>query len=276
MASGSSQSIEDDLLFDDEGPSSSSYEPPKKTAGKGSVTTKRAHAETKTTKKTAPRVTPSNSKKAKNKITSQANASSNIIVETVPEYITDDIAPIHGSSDGSIFNKIATMSGKYAAMPADSLNWIPVSVYLKFEERFMTHAFYMQRNGLVYIDTIPPKEIDMRKVIKREQIKSFGQYISIMNFNHTDPDTDERSTKPIIFGVNESFVEREPDDYLNIYTIKCNQQTDVYAVIVTTKKKYASILMQKFIECEKNEWRVLREQSSWLDIKNPTRITRKS
>jgi hypothetical protein len=272
MAASSSQSIEDDLLFDDEVPPESS----KKVTGKGAITSKRGHAETKTVKKTAPRTTPSNSKKAKNKITA-SNAASNIIVETVPEYTTDDIAPIHGSSNGSIFNAIATMTGKYAAMPADSLTWIPVKTYIQFDEKFDTHAFYMMKNALIYIDTSPsPKEVSMKQVINRQPIKSFGQYILIANFNHTDPDTDERTTRPIIFGVNESFVEREPGDYLNIYIVKCNQQTNVYAMIVTTKKKYAAILMQKFIECNKNEWRVLREESSWIDVKNPTRITHKS
>lgn len=282
MASRSSNDIEDDLVFDDEdggpSPSASSYDPPsKKTTSKGAVTTKRSHAETKTTKKTAAtaRATPSSSKKQKNKITS--NVASNIIVETVPEYTTDDIVPVHGSSDGSIFNAVATMTGKYTSMPPDSLSWIPVSTYTQFQENFRTHGFYLMRNEMIYVDTLPkPQEIDMKRVIARKPIKSFGQYIMIVNFNHTDPDDEERCTRPIIFGVNESYVEREKDDYLNIYIVKCNQQTSVYAMIVTTKKKYASILLHKFLECSKNEWRVLREKSSWLDIDNPTRITSKS
>ena len=278
MASSSSRITADDLLFDDDEGPSTSYETPKKApATKGGAAAKRSHADAKQVKKApAPKTTPSNSKKHKNKVT--ADSASNIIVETVPEYTTDDIAPIHGDSGNNLFDTIATKTGKYAAMPCDSLSWVPVKTYMQFKENFDGYAFYMLKNGNIFVDTIPsPKNVDMKQVVNRQRIKSFGQYILIANFNHTDPDTEERTTKPIIFGVNESFVERETGDYLNIYIVKSSQRSqEVYAMIVTTKKKYAAILMQKFIECDKNEWRALRDQSSWLDVKNPTRITSKS
>ncbi len=259
MPSSSSKPAGDDDLFDDipdESPSTSSHT--KKGDSRGPGKSSRASISKRDTKAAM-------SKTPRKKQTTP----SNIIMEEVPEYSSHDT--LVGDGQG-IMQSIVPNTIDYANIPAESLLNIPPSAYFSDheKERFDDFCIYVLKDGTYVIDNMDsPSTISLMNVRSRLPIKAFCQHIIVFNAPHGP----SRSTDPIIFGVNEKYVNRGFDEFLKLYVIKSSKVgSDVFMVIATTKKDYAKILAKKFMEKVRNDSFILGSEKSWRDVNNPTRL----
>lgn len=160
--------------------------------------------------------------------------------------LLDQIAPVH----------------QYDTLDPNAFMLIDYAVWCKAKSNFDNICIHINPEGNMMVD------IESRYRFEKQPLKSFGQYIMVLNYNQKPP---------IILGINENLLPKYDDsDFLNAYVIKnsctTNGSKNVHMVIVTTKKEYAVILFEKFLLCDKIGFRNLKNRDMWMSPENPLDI----
>lgn len=164
----------------------------------------------------------------------------------------------------SLLDKITADDYKYHSFNPESFIEIKWKVYQQIKENFPDISMFLQQPGNTFI--IGKTNLSELIKLKSQPLKNFTQHIIVFNF----------SPEPIILGVNKSDFDEYSSQKLNAYIIKNSYESltvkNVFMVIVTYKKKYAKILFEKYLLCDKIKSRMLKSRGLWNNHNNPSKV----
>ena len=157
----------------------------------------------------------------------------------------DDIAKIHG-------------------IPCSKFELIPFEVYRRFDGTLPN--FYLSH------DTKNDDwSISRTKMEKSMNLKNIGHYAMIINYSHRKDGSAEEVRTPIIFGINQEKLNvASSEETLKVYEFENKMSTmqnhNVKMYVITTKKKYATIMFEKVLQCPKISYISLKKPQMWTPL----------